>query len=626
MSRQALFRRAFSLVAVSLATGVWFVPGGLGDQVTQINPPAEGGGHISYAFTFGPDGKIYLGTIGGNDRAKLLVWDPANPERGIIDLGEPTDTETYIWEVTVGKDGRIYGCTYPQAKLVVCDPATGEIADLGRMDPAEKYNRHVAVGTNGWIYNGIGVNRGQIVAYNPATGEKRGIVREQDRPKAYTGDVYEGADGHAYGSLAGKCYRLVDGQGMEINKEQMPERRRTPLADGRVLTEAQITDSVHQRCGYKLVEPHSGQAFEGEFGFKGAGIGVFVLGEGPDNVVYGSTILPMEIFTYDPATEQLTYHGHLGSGELYSIINRHGTVYGLSYPGAAVWQIDATKPWSPGTAPDSNPRMLRKKYAVGVGHLRPRAAILGPDDMVYIGSSAGYGTSGGAVAVWNPEANAIVKNYREHFENSGVACLAYDPASGLVFGGSNGIFIIDPEHEKVLEHVDMPTPVAMCVVAGRLYCVAETELRVFDIERGEVVHTGPLPAKAVPISLSFHTDGFIYGLSSTAIYGVDPSSFEVRTVAQLPVSARCGWVVNDTGIYFGAGTHVWRYRLADAEFEDLGEAAVTANLYGAIVGPDADGQNTMLYFLFKTGKGFFLVQVKPEQAPVSPKNSVQPGG
>ena len=38
----------------------------------------------------------------------------------------------------------------------------------------------------------------------------------------------------------------------------------------------------------------------------------------------------------------------------------------------------------------------------------------------------------------------------------------------------------------------------------------------------------------------------------------------------------------------------------------------TANLYDAMVGPDAEGRNRVLYFVFKTGKGFFVSQVDPD--------------
>lgn len=49
------------------------------------------------------------------------------------------------------------------------------------------------------------------------------------------------------------------------------------------------------------------------------------------------------------------------------------------------------------------------------------------------------------------------------------------------------------------------------------------------------------------------------------------------------------------------------------QFEDLGVPVVKAGLRGAIVGPDANGQNITLYFSFSQAGGpLFLVQMNPQ--------------
>jgi hypothetical protein len=56
-----------------------------------------------------------------------------------------------------------------------------------------------------------------------------------------------------------------------------------------------------------------------KFDYRGAGAGVFVVGEGPAGVIYGSTAMPLELFSYDPRSRRMTNPGNPTSvgGEIY---------------------------------------------------------------------------------------------------------------------------------------------------------------------------------------------------------------------------------------------------------------------------------------------------------------------
>jgi hypothetical protein len=58
----------------------------------------------------GPDGCVYLGTW---ESGCLLKFDPKRPEKGLESLGKPSASETYIRQLALATDGRLYGCTYP---------------------------------------------------------------------------------------------------------------------------------------------------------------------------------------------------------------------------------------------------------------------------------------------------------------------------------------------------------------------------------------------------------------------------------------------------------------------------------------------------------------------------------
>ena len=84
------------------------------------------------------------------------------------------------------------------------------------------------------------------------------------------------------------------------------------------------------------------------------------------------------------------------------MLEEAGKLYLCYYGGAMMNLYDPAKPfWKFGTGADCNPISFG---GVGDGHLRPRAMIRGPGGLIYIGSEPPYGQLGGALGVWDPQA------------------------------------------------------------------------------------------------------------------------------------------------------------------------------------------------------------------------------
>lgn len=540
-------------------------------EARQFNAPKCGG---PWGGIVGPDHKIYIGSCGGSQDGAILRFDPTRPDKGITYLGRPSKTETYIWAFTNGHDGKIYGCTYGNAKMVMYDTNTGRMADLGRMDETQMYTRSMATGKDGKIYTGIGFARANIVCYDPETGKHRSIVPEAHRAQGI-GEVWNGKDGHAYGKIDKHHYRLIEGRAEEIKPEQAVGEAPKRLADGRILVGYDYNGS------YTLLDPKTKKQTEHRFTYKGAGAHVFVVGIGPEGNIYGSTALPCEMFVYEPATKKLTNPGNpcgVG-GEVYSFQALGDRLFACAYPGSVLAVYDHHRPWNYGTKPDSNPRQIGH---VGDGHLRPRAMILGPGDNLYIGSLPPYGQLGGAMGVvsTDPASYKTVENYRHLIKNQSIVSLTWDQPDGLVYGGSNiaggggstpsekeaKFFGWDPQGKKpVFQMTVVPGDTAIAALtmaAGKVFgtSVPSNSLFVYDPAAKKVVHTATIEHGRVhEISLGLHADGLVYGLTQEAIFSVDPKTYAIKRVAKLPVEATCGWAMTDTGIYFGAGVHLWRY-------------------------------------------------------------------
>ncbi len=533
-------------------------------QARQFNAPQGPG---AWAFIVGPDDKIYLGTWDG---ALILRFDPQQPEKGLEVVGKPSATEDYLWQFDVGKDGKLYACTYPNAKLVRFDPKTGAMEDLGRMHASEMYARSLAVGPNGKVYVGIGTEKGDLVVFDPATGQHRGIL-----PKGLRGakgwstvSVSRRVDGQVYAEFGPNLMRLDDETAAIV--EHAPARPPLKLRDGREVV-------AFGRGTFSLKNPRTGQAVERSFKYESAGDHIFMVGVGPSNCVYGSTAMPLEIFRHDPRSGRSEHLGGMPGGEVYSMLEHEQKLYLCYYAGAVMNLFNPAKPfWKFGAGVDCNPISFG---GVGDGHLRPRAMIRGPDGLIYIGSEPPYGELGGALGVWDPKQNKTIENYRHLVTNQSITSLAWEPSSGLLFGGSGNyggggtrpteqeakFFAFDPKKkEKVFEASLVPGAVkypATCAAQGKVFTTVGDKLLVFDPRAMEVVRTVTLPGAQLDISLGQHRSGKLVGLTAKSVYFLDADKGEVVHSAVAPVPVNCGFALVDDAVYFGSKTELWRYWL-----------------------------------------------------------------
>ena len=533
-------------------------------QVRQFNAP-DGPG--AWGFICGPDDRIYLGTWDGG---LILRFDPKQPEKGIEVVGKPSASESYIWEFDTGKDGKLYGCTYPGAKLVSFDPKSGAMEDLGRMHSTEMYARSVAVGPNGKVYVGIGTVKGDLVVFDPASRQRRSILPPGLHGANGWGTVAVSrrTDGNVYATYGTNVLRLDDETPVRV--KTAPEPPPVKLRDGRIL-------ASFERGRFALRDPQSGKTVERTFEYSANGDSIFVVGVGPSNCIYGSTVLPLEVFRYDPAANRSEHLGPMSGGEVYSLLECEHKLYLCYYPGAIMNLYDPANPrWKFGRDAEANPRSFG---GIGDGHLRPRAMIYGPRGLIYIGSEPPYGQLGGALGVWDPKQNRTIENYRDVVTNQSIVSLAWEPKTGLIFGGSGNwggggthavekearFFAFDPvKKQKVFEASLAPGAgnyPATFAAKGKVFTTVGSTLFIFDPVAFQVVKTVQLPAPQVAISLGQLRDGRLLGLTSKGVYLLDVDRAEIAQTAMAPVPVSCGFALLNDSVYFGSGATLWRCTL-----------------------------------------------------------------
>ena len=518
----------------------------------------------------GPDGGVYLGTW---ESGYLLKFDPRHPEKNLESLGKPSPKETYIWELITGADNRVYGCTYPHAHLIRLDSRTGKSEDLGALDANEMYARSVASSTNGFIYVGIGSVHAQVVRFNPATGNIKPLLPENRRPPGFA-LVSRAIDGNVYATTQTNAFRC-DGDTLTV-VTSVPPQPMQRLRDGRTVSAVRVTDG---EIVYALADG-KGKIIERTARFESQGIEIFAVGAGPGGVIYGSTVLPLEVFSFAPGTQKLQHLGPTPGAEVYSFTTDGKVLYSCAYPHGYLSVYDPGQPWHFGIVKGSNPRGLGP---MGDGHLRPRAMVTGPDGRIYVGSLPPYGEVGGALGVYDPQADKVVENYRNLVPDQGISALCVEPKTQMLFGGSSAaaggggravakecvVFAWDwKTKRKKWENAVVPgdsSVVALTAAHGKVFGVSSPSQTLFVLEAAtfEVLHKEKVTLGRVhEISMGyFPPHDCIYGLANDSIFKVDPATFQITEIAKSEQKITCGFAITETGIYFGSRMNlmVWRW-------------------------------------------------------------------
>lgn len=493
-------------------------------------------------------GKVWIYHYHGLNQSGHLLqsWDPET--RRIRSHGFPPLSGHRFSSALWGRDNRIYLGTHPYGHLVSFDPTRETWHDHGSLAPEpivpgqQIWCTPRFVTTYGDIICAITRERpGQVIAFNPATGRTALLADMPDPPEPAPSGVLR----EIRADIAGGTY-TVDGQTRRFHYEPC------------VATDI---------CG---------------------------LNKGPDGKIYGSTIISMHIFSFDPKCRKLEDLGRVGwgGGEVYDVISYEGKLYMGSYGGAYWGVYDPEKPWNPrpdaeGKAADANPRCIGQ---LGEDMNRPFEYAVGPDDRIYIACRANYGIAGGGLGRYDPATDEL-KVYRDPKQS--VQAVAADDRfvyGGTSVSGGRGsvayttqalLFVFDPEKQKRIYEcvpVDEAIAVTSLAVSPRtklIYGTTDTgRLFAFSRDQRDVVRIWTLRSKGTPlmgvpetygiIHLTPASDGDIYGVTQYDVFKLDTSTDRIIYLDPPPIPDLYQIVEGAPGVfYIGARSHLLEYHLKD---------------------------------------------------------------
>lgn len=528
-------------------------------------------GLVDYPFASigARDGLFYTGA--GH---LFMVLDPFEPAWRFHASPAPGES-IMAFSLAEGPDGAIYASTYPHCHLFRYDPATQDFTGFGPMDETQEYVSHLAVDATGWVYLGIGTERKNLLAFHPAIGERRQLLPESARTRG-AGHVHLGADGQVYGHWGEGWHRFEGGRGSALPESEVSPWLYTGHGYNRIHRSADLRLVRLSLPDRELVLGERTLALRYES--QGAHLAPMVAG--PDGNLYGTSMHPLQFYTYRPAEGRLVNYGGKavergGGGNICAYAVQGGMIAGAAYAGGFFHLFDPKSPVAPG-----NPRLA----AIHDEIHRPRCALAHPDGRHIIwGGFAGYGAVGGALAIYD-----LATGTDEVLPNQAVVPDQSTLCLGALEGGDlmGGTSILAPggaqprASEAVLYRLDWATrkvrwrctpipgarEIALLAVEGgrRVHAITgDSCYFAFDPETREVLCRHDLSScgEVVRDGLRPGPGGVLYALLRNAICRIDPESLRPAVIARPPVPITAGMAILQGRLYFGSGSHLWSYSL-----------------------------------------------------------------
>ncbi|MCG3146669.1 MAG: hypothetical protein PCFJNLEI_00103 [Verrucomicrobiae bacterium] len=489
-----------------------------------------------------------------------------NPRTGKLWVTAKTDQ--WLWDITHGADGKFYLATSPEAHLIRYDAATEKIEDLGRMDPKLKHLRSVVGGDDGYVYGGLGIERTQVVAYHIATGRTTALLPKADCGRDFA-SVGRREDGKIYArAVTGNTYRLAHGAAFPAKKANFAA---PTLPDGRAIS---VIDPEIICVGDRRYPLQ----------YKSDGTGIFHLAAGPNQTVYGSTIMPLYLFRYTPKTKKLENlgRGAPDNGEAYSFGHVDGKLYYGCYSFGSLMCYDPAKPWNGDMKWKTNPRLVTN---LGVGHNRPRAMCIDAQKRIWIAGNPEYGAHHGGLGCYNTIAKKYV-NQPVVIPDQSIWALAANETGDVIYGGTTigrgsgtdpvtkeaHLIAWDARRRKLLwKQAAVPGAVEYSNLLfrdGKLYGTTSKPFTFFCFDPQKRAMDYLLPSEISGVreqSMCFGPDGNIYGITWMVLFRWRPESGQIEELyrctgrAAKPFGGSLfhrGAIIIDGRYYFSCGAKV----------------------------------------------------------------------
>ncbi len=511
--------------------------------------------------------------------------------------------EEYLWNTTLGPDGRLYAGTYPGGRLGALDLQTYAVEDCGAPAVPNLYLNYVSATPDSRLLCTFSTANPTQKLYDPAT--KQWSDLPESLKGVTVGTVFDGqflAGGRVF---AGKEFTPVSptfptpGEGWQVETALTTadtlflRLNQTIFRYRRGDADLQKLCDVDLRGGRYLAATSDGDllGIRGQDYFRirpGATeleLKPIPTESGPRNLlflrvdsrgrIWSGPPFGQTLSVLDRGSGQFTNTRTIcdAGGEVYDVAFRGDTVYAVTYSGGDIVAYDPQASWDQWNG--QNPKTIA---SVGsAGYIRPvGGALLGPSDKLYSGWMAKYGVYGGAIAITDPASGKT-----ELIENP----LAEQAISGLATDGqllyvgtdrsANGLpnkpndsarfGVVDPSTKKVVvqytfSNATQVSGIAFDAKTDIVALAVDGTIHRFDSQSPDT----PVPEKDAP-SLGSRTivapgNGTLYYGSGKDIVGLNLTTGHAQTLATLPNRVQHIAVDQDGTLFAASGPDVYQLK------------------------------------------------------------------
>lgn len=528
--------------------------------------------------------------------------------------------ENYIWNVVPGPDGRVYGGTYPGAKLVAMDLKTYAVEDLGAPVLPNQYLRYVSLTPWGQLVAQFGMQKsttklydiaakewkdfpglqegnqfgigivwnGMFVAHDPRSGKLEAFEDASWRPSTKSVLASQEAAGYRVSGQLSNEKMLYLQKGNELYRLSAEQQTFAPtkvteldLRGGRYVGVSSKGELIGVRGqSYFVVRPGDREIRLRPIPEEPRGRPTLFLAADDQGRIWGGPHFGQTLFSYDTKTGKTINTDVVcdAGGEVYGATMLEGRVYSASYSGGDITCYDPTQPWNQWDR--KNPKPLA---SVTPGYIRPQGGIVtGPDGKLYAGWMARYGTYGGAISITDP-ATGQTELIENPLGEQAIESFAVDHKR-IYIGtslGANGLpkqkgpayfGVIELASREVLFKQPYETASVSRLIkeprSGRIAFVVDMKLHVYDPDTGRIIiepitDLPPIWAKQM-LSLG---DGTLLAGCKDQICRLDLAKNTYRVLAESPGTIGSMVLGSDRRIYFSNKADLYRTTAAVADLE-----------------------------------------------------------
>lgn len=481
--------------------------------------------------------------------------------------------ESYIWNLCRGRDGLVYGGTYPGCVLLRYDPAAHRLDNVGRMsdNPDNLYSRHVyAVGDAILVECWSAAHH--LTLWDMRTQTAQPFGRPGAKVKAVTAElICTETDGEL------DFYGAATLQPIAAAPERLPVEPALPYSGSRHMLALQDGRIFAVRGqDYYILDP----AADGpesrpplhSIPTPKPPTRIHTITVAPGGTVWGACGFGQTIFSCDPQTGEFWNSGVVcdQGGEVYGMAFAADRLFLSAYVGGDHVVYDPAQPWN--QVDNANPRTLQP---AGPALIRPEArSVIGPDGAFWTGWMARYGVYGGGLSRVDVETGAVTV-WEDPIPGQALMSLAADERY-LYFttgGAGNGLPTkSEPFHFVVWEPAQgliwqQPFPLGsslgrVAAVDGRVLVFVDQTIQVFD--PGRMAWEATVACAAPCQTLLALADGSALAFCDTHLWRIDPRQGTSTRLGDLPGPVQAAATAPGGAIYFAHLTELYRLDLPES--------------------------------------------------------------